>query len=253
MPESQPGTAASRELATAVSELRAGGAFLTRLPARLFGADPTAVPDFRSGARVFPVIGALVGLAGGAVLVAAIITGGLHEDGLADSADSFGGNSTERKLAIMDDSRLGTFGALAIVLSVGIRIAALGAIATAAGAITAALALIAAEAVSRAALVRIWHDLPAARSGGLSNDTGAPDQSAMLLAIALAAVIAIVTCVPALGLWPTVLAGLLAAGGTWITARIAAHHLGGRTGDILGACQQVALAAFLTGASAISG
>lgn len=264
----RPGTAAGSEIAVAVDEIRAATVFLTRLPPHLIGASTSRIPSFRSGARVFPVIGALVGLAGGAVLVVAmllgaaayvaaalavattaIITGGLHEDGLADTADSFGGQSTEQKLAIMDDSRVGTFGALAIVLSVAIRVAALGALAATAP-LMAALALIAGEAVSRAALVRLWHDLPAARPGGLANDTGTPDQSAMLLAIGIAAVIAIVFGLPTLGLWATLLAGFLAAAGTWITVRITANALGGRTGDTLGACQQIALAAFLVGASA---
>jgi adenosylcobinamide-GDP ribazoletransferase len=263
----RPSGGAAGELAVAADELRAAAAFLTRLPARYTGADVTRAPDFRSGARVFPVVGALVGLAGGCVLVVAMalgipplvaaalavattagLTGGLHEDGLADMADSFGGSTTERKLEIMDDSRVGTYGALAIALSVMIRIAALGAIAST-GAVRAALALVAAEAVSRAALVRLWHDLPAARAG-LSTDTGPPDQNAMLIALGIAAVVAVLVGVPALGLWAALLAGALAAAATWMTIRLTAQTLGGRTGDSLGACQQVALVAFLVGASA---
>jgi adenosylcobinamide-GDP ribazoletransferase len=255
------------EIGVALDEIRAASIFLTRVPARFIGLDTRRVPDFRHGARVFPVVGALVGLAGGVVLIVAmalgipalvsaglavattvLVTGGLHEDGLADTADSFGGATTERKLAIMDDSRVGAYGALALVFSVLLRVAALGAIA-ATGSFRAAFALIAAEAVSRAALVRLWHDLPAARTGGLSNDTGAPDQNAMLVALAVAAVVAVVIGVPSIGLWATILAGAFAALATYAVIRLMARTLGGRTGDSLGACQQVAVVAFLVGAS----
>jgi adenosylcobinamide-GDP ribazoletransferase len=263
MSDSQPPS----EIAVAVEELRGAAVFLTRVPPRVIGATPATVPDFRQAARVFPVVGALVGLAGGIVLVVAsavglpawisaalaiattvIVTGGLHEDGLADAVDSLGGATTEKKLAIMDDSRVGTYGALALIFSVLLRIGALAAIA-AAGPFRALLLLMAAEAVSRGAMVRLWHDLPAARSGGLSNDAGVPDQNAMLMAIALGAVIAVVFALPAVGLWPTILAGVLAIAGTYTVIRITARTLGGRTGDTIGACQQVAVAAFLIGAA----
>lgn len=255
------------EIEVALDELRAAAVFLTRLPARLVGYDPRQVPDFRRGARVFPVVGALVGLAGGLVLAVAmalgvaatvaaalavattaLITGGLHEDGLADTADSFGGDTTEKKLAILDDSRIGAYGALALVFSVLLRVAPLAAIA-AMHPIHALFALAGAEAVSRAALVRLWHDLPAARTGGLSNDAGVPDSYAMLIAIAIGAAIAVVVCVPTVGLWATILGGALAALATFGFIRLMGHTLGGRTGDSLGACQQVAVAAFLIGAS----
>ena len=127
------------------------------------------------------------------------LTGGLHEDGLADTADGFGGGATaERKLEIMDDSRIGTFGAAALVFSILFRVAALSSIA-AFGPWRAALALVAAEAVSRAALVRLWHELPAARLGGLAHETGPPDQQAMLVALVLAAVIVALTVMPTAG------------------------------------------------------
>ncbi len=186
-----------------------------------------------------------------AVSATVILTGGLHEDGLADAADSLGGSTTEKKLAIMDDSRVGTYGALALILSVVIRITALGALAVVVGSVRAGLVLIAAEAVSRASMVRLWHDLPAARMGGLSNDTGAPDQNAMLIAIAAAAAIAVIVALPAVGLWPTILAGAFAVVATYVVIRVTARTLGGRTGDTLGACQQVAVAAFLIGASVV--
>jgi adenosylcobinamide-GDP ribazoletransferase len=258
------------EIGIAVAELKSASIFLTRVPPRYLGASAAAVPDFRHAARVFPIVGALVGLAGGIVLVLAdvlnipmlvgaalavattvLVTGGLHEDGLADAADSLGGATTEKKLAIMDDSRIGTYGAVALVLSIIIRVGALSATAVIVGSVRAGLVLIAAEAVSRAAMVRLWHDLPAARMGGLSNDAGAPDQNAMLVAIAAAAVIAVVFALPAVGLWPTILAGALTVAATYAVIRATARTLGGRTGDTIGACQQVAIAAFLVGASVV--
>lgn len=257
------------EIGTAVEELKSASIFLTRVPARFVGVDPSRGPDFKHGARVFPVVGAIVGVAGGIVIIIAaalgmpplvaaalailttvLVTGGLHEDGLADTADSFGGKTNDEKLAIMDDSRVGTYGAVAVVFSVLLRVAALAAV-VGVGPIRGALALIAAEAVSRAALVRLWHDLPAARMGGLADDTGPPDQNAMLVALAVAAVVAVVTAVPSIGLWATILAGALAIAGTYLMIRLTARTLGGRTGDTLGACQQVAVVGFLVGASVL--
>ena len=261
---------APNEIGLAMDELKAAATFLTRLPPGLFGRDSAKAPDFRQGARVFPVVGALVGVAGGIVLIIAtaigiaspvaaalavattvLITGALHEDGLADTADSFGGSTTEKRLEIMDDSRVGAYGAIALVFSILLRVLAIAAIADNSGATRAALVLIAAEAVSRAAMVRLWHDLPAARMGGLAAETGPPDQNAMLIALAIAAVIAIVVALPSIGLWPTIFAGALAAIATFAMIRVAAQTLGGRTGDSLGATQQLAAIAFLIGASVV--
>ncbi len=172
-------------------DLSASLAFLTRFPTGWLGATSGERPDFRRASRMFPVVGAIVGLVGGIVLVAAsylgvpplvaaalaiaatmLSTGGLHEDGLADTFDGFGGGAThERKLEIMRDSRIGSHGAAALVFSILIRTAALWSIAIG-DPWRAALALIAAEAVSRTAMMRMWHDLPAARADGLAHDTG---------------------------------------------------------------------------------
>jgi adenosylcobinamide-GDP ribazoletransferase len=253
-----------------IGDIRSATGFLTRLPPRWIGVDPGARPDFRRAARVFPVVGAAVGAVGGVVLAAVgvfgiadfvaaalavgatvVIAGGLHEDGLADAADSLGGATVERRLAIMDDSRIGTYGAVAVVLSLLIRVGALAAIATRQGAVGAALVLVAAEAASRAAMVRLWHDLPAARTGGLADVTGPPDHNAMLTALAIAVVIAAVASIPAVGVRATAFAVVLAALATYMAIRVTARMLGGRTGDTLGACQQVALAAFLVGAATV--
>ena len=249
-------------------DLRSSLAFLTRVPVGWLGIDPDIRPDFRRAAGLFPIAGCLVGIAGGVVLVvvsaigvpplvaAAIsvaatmaLTGGLHEDGLADVADSFGGATAERRLEIMHDSRIGTYGAAALVLSLVIRMACLAAI-IAGGAVHAAIALAIAEGISRAALVRMWHSQPPAQLSGLAHDTGPPDHGAMVLALATAAVLAL-AAILVVGLRPALLAAVLAALATYIFTRLTAQSIGGRTGDTLGACQQVALAAWLIGAATL--
>lgn len=257
------------ELNAVADDLKTAIAFLTRVPVRLLGPGTDARPDFRRAARVFPVVGAFVGFAGGAVLVIAmrlgesgliaaglavlttlVLTNGLHEDGLADTVDGFGGGATaEEKLEIMDDSRIGTYGVAALVFSILFRVGALTSLA-AGGSFRAAWALVAAEAVSRAALVRLWHELPAARIGGLAADTGPPDERATVIAIAAAAVIVAIVIIPSSGFTAAVVASVLAVAATYLFTRITAREIGGRTGDTLGACQQIAAIAFLIGLAA---
>jgi adenosylcobinamide-GDP ribazoletransferase len=228
-----------------------------------------ARPDFRRAAGMFPVVGAAIGILGGVVLAIAValglpllvaaamaviatilVTGALHEDGLADIADSFGGATPERRLEIMKDSRVGTYGAIALIFSILIRVAALASLADG-GAYRAAFALVAAEAISRAAMVRLWHDLPPAMPGaGLSEEAGVPDQKAMLVALAVAVVIVLALVVPSIGFWAAVAGGVAVAIMTYIFMRLMAHAIGGRTGDALGGCQQLAAVAFLVAVAA---
>ncbi|MCB1498494.1 MAG: adenosylcobinamide-GDP ribazoletransferase [Bauldia sp.] len=257
------------EAEAAIEDLRTSTAFLTRLPPDWIGSPAQAMPDFRRAARVFPLVGALVGAVGGAVLLLAAwlhlppllaaglavlatvaFTGALHEDGLADTADGFGGaGSAQRRLEIMDDSRIGTFGVIAVVFSLLLRVAALTSL-IALGPFRAALALVAAEALSRAAMVRFWESLPAAKPGGLASDTGPPDHQATVIALVLGFLITLGLVWPALGFWPAILAILLVSLATYMFARLSQDAIGGRTGDTLGACQQVALLAFLVGTTA---
>jgi adenosylcobinamide-GDP ribazoletransferase len=257
------------EVAEVLGDMRSAGVFLTRVPARLIGVDPSPTPDFRRASRVFPVVGCLIGLAGGIVLWIALaigmpalaaatlavtatmaLTGGLHEDGLADTADSFGGATAEQRLQIMDDSRIGTFGAAALVLTLLIRVTSLAALAAVLGPSGAAAVLVAAEGISRAAMVRLWHELPAARLNGLAHESGPPDHTAMLIALVIGLVLALLL-IPVIGLRPVIVAAILAAAASYGLTRLVAQALGGRTGDTLGACQQVALAAFLVGAATV--
>ncbi len=257
------------EAEAALDDLKASTAFLTRFPHDWLGPAAAARPDFRRAARVFPVVGLLVGIVGAAVLVIGawlnipplvtatlavlatmMFTGGLHEDGLADTADGFGGGATPtRKLEIMDDSRVGTFGVAAIVFSILLRVAALASL-MALGAFRAGLVLLAAEALSRAAMVRIWQDLPAARLGGLSHDTGPPDHPAMVVALVLGVAVALVLAWIGAGLGSAILGILVAGVATYIFIRLSYREIGGRTGDTLGAGQQIAAVAFLIGAAA---
>jgi adenosylcobinamide-GDP ribazoletransferase len=234
--------------ARVVAAILAAAIFLTRLPLTL--PDPLDPTLFGRAMGWFPVIGAALGLAAGLVfgllggfglppLLAATltvtllvaITGGLHEDGLADTADGFGGGrSREHKLEIMRDSRVGSFGALALVLSVALRVAVLAALPSTWAAITL---LVVAGAVSRAAMVVASYGLPPARRDGLSATLGGPTRGATVLALALALGIAVLF----LGLKALpVLAVAVAA--TLATMHLARLQIGGQTGDVLGAIQQ---------------
>lgn len=177
-----------------------------------------------------------VAAAGLAVVVQIILTGAMHEDGLADTTDGlWGGWSVERRLEIMKDSAIGTYGVLALVCVVGLRwIAIAGLVVTAPG------ALIAAAALSRAVLPGLMHGMPNARGSGLSQDVGRPGRTtagvALVLGLALCGVSA-----GAAGLWAAC-AGLVVVGAL---ARLAQVRIGGQTGDILGAAQQLGEVAML--------
>src|SRR5438067_13763540 len=154
-------------------------AVLTRLPVGI--EVPGEQGAIAASGWAFPLVGAGIGglaalvflvaqllgcgsavAAGLAVLAGIALTGAFHEDGLADTADGFGGGrDREAKLAIMRDSRHGSFGILALVFSVTLRAAAL---ATMGDPIHAGLALLAAHAASRGALPAVLH-LPAAARG----------------------------------------------------------------------------------------
>lgn len=234
---------------------------LTRLPV---GAAIREDGAIAAASWAFPVIGAgigtlsalaffaaeIAGLAAWpaaflALLTSIALSGALHEDGLADAADGLaGGAGREVKLAIMRDSRHGTLGVLAIVLSVGLRAAAL---ATIGDPIHAGLALIAAHAASRGALPPVMRLLPAARADGLGAAVGAPSSAATIAAIAIGAVFAVATLGPLTG----AVALALTAGTVGIAAMLAHRQIGGYTGDVLGFCQQIGeIVMLLTAAAA---
>ena len=224
--------------------------FYTRLPFPQHGAYGGG--ELAQASWAAPVAGALVGAIGalayglahvaglgplpaaGVTLVATLlVTGALHEDGLADTADAFGaGASPEARLAIMRDSRIGTFGACALILSIGLRWAALASIA---GPMRAAAALVAAHAAARAMPPLLMLLIPPARTDGLSADAGLPRADS----VAGAALLGLVALLFGLGflngLIAAALLALCLAGMRWL----ALNKVGGQTGDVLGALEQV--------------
>jgi adenosylcobinamide-GDP ribazoletransferase len=226
-----------------------GLAFLTRLP--LAGSKPAEGDDIVRASWTFPVIGAGVGAFGAlvywlmhgfglhafvcgvsAVAATLVITGCLHEDGLADTADGLGGGtSAERKLEIMRDSRIGTYGAAALTLSLMLRA---GAIASLADPALVALALIAAHAGARAAMPVFMRRVPRARQDGLSAEAGAPPQRSSLAGVAVGIVV-LLLCV---GLGATLIALALVAVAASLMAWLAIRQIGGQTGDVLGTVEQ---------------
>ena len=237
----------TRWLGMRYAELIGAATLLTRLPVGRF---VTTHPPPASCIWAYPVIGAAIGGASAAVLQAAtnlgvapsvaailavtttiLITGALHEDGLADTADGLGGGrTTDQKLAIMRDSRIGTFGAIALLLSLALRIAVL------AGARHPAEALILAEMNARAAMLVPIMVLRPARPEGFGGILAHRSLPTAWLGLAIAAG-------PTLLLAPWACGATLAAS-AGITA-IARRHIAGYTGDILGAAQQVSLCAAL--------
>jgi adenosylcobinamide-GDP ribazoletransferase len=228
--------------------------FLTRVPVRLTHWDARWLTDC---VRYFPLVGACVGAASGAVLwgaaqlwspgiaallalgAGALITGAFHEDGLADSFDALGGAvSRERALEIMKDSRIGSYGALALLLVTGLRWAALTALA-AHNPAWAAFALVAVHALARCASVAVMVALPYA--GDAEHAKAKPlaqqvPKQQLLCAFAW--------CLPLLAFspWPLlpVAAAVALLMALWLRRR-----LGGYTGDTLGATEQLAEAALL--------
>ena len=246
--------------------------FLTRVPTpRWVGFEPDWL---NRSARYFSLVGSLVGVVAAAVLWAAsllfppvvavllsmtatlLLTGGFHEDGLADTWDALGGAvDRERALAIMKDSRIGSYGALALWAVLGLKAAALTALAGA-GLASVIPALLLAHTASRAAAVTLIRVLPYA--GDLAHAKAKP----------LARSISSVEVAASIG-WALMFAAglvaqnpvhanhagmalLLTAAGTGWSVRWLRARLGGYTGDTLGATQQLTELAMLLGWLAVS-
>lgn len=252
-------------LAEAVTCLR----FYTRLPLPALAVETAFAPvPFARCLRWAPLAGLVVGLVGAAALAAAVglglpptvgavlavlstvlVTGGLHEDGLADCADGFGGGSARaRKLEIMRDSRIGTYGALTLGLSLMLRVAALAGLAERGGLGLTAAGLLAAAAASRGLGLMPMALLGPARSDGLGHDAGRLPAIVFPTASALAIVLGL-----ALPGWSgnplprTALAlGLATLAAAGVT-ELARRQVGGVTGDVAGACQQACEVALLLG------
>lgn len=226
------------------------------------------MPDFGRAARAAPLAGCVIGAIAGAALIAlrlahvptlvaaigavatlVAVTGALHEDGLADVADGFGGGATrEAKLAIMRDSRLGAYGAVALFLSLMLRVAAVMSIAEQ-GIFAAIVALASVGAVSRAAGLLPMRNLPSARSDG-AGAAARISASALRTALVVAGAVSLAPLAAGASLVRVAcmdVAALLAAA---LVSKLAQRQIGGYTGDVLGAAQQAAEIAALVVLSA---
>lgn len=228
--------------------------FFTRVPV------PAGSGSLAGALWAAPVAGVLIGLASGVVLIvvtwlglpaaaaaliaiasAMLLTGALHEDGAADVADGFGGGDTRSdKLDVMRDSRIGSYGTLALILSVLARWAALSAILAAAGPGTALLALVSAHGASRAMLPAFLSRVPPARATGLSAGIGTMATETALVALAIGIVALVVS-----GIGFAIVASLVLLLLFLAMEHLSLRQIGGQTGDVLGALQQAAEIAVL--------
>lgn len=229
--------------------------FLTRLP---LPVDPFDEATLARSSIWFPVVGAMVGGIGGLMLALAaqtwppfvaavlsllatvLLTGAMHEDALADAADGFGGGRTrEHVLEIMRDSRIGSYGTVALVLALSARIGCLAAMAPVEG----VRALVAAHVLARWSSLPLMLALPYARSqGSASPFVGAVTKSSLVRGTLLAGLVV----APALA-WRALPAAFAAVVVTVLAGRYFRRRLGGITGDCLGAANQVVeLTTYLT-------
>lgn len=169
-----------------------------------------------------------------------LLTGALHEDGLSDSADGIGGGrDRESALAIMKDSRVGSYGVVALILSFGLRATAIAALVTALPPSGLGMALLAVAAASRTAMVWHWSLLPPARADGVAASAGAPQEAALIIALATGGALAFALMLPVLSLPAALFAIALTAGAAWGFSRYISARIGGHTGDTIGATQQL--------------
>lgn len=226
-------------------------------------SDSPALKPLGRTVRAFPLVGALLGIAAGfafaiatglglpvlvagviAVALLALMTGALHEDGLADMADGFGGGqNVEKKLAIMRDSRIGAYGVIVLVLVLAAKV---GALADLQDIGVVMSGLICAAAASRAAMPAMMRWSTPARSDGLAVEAGRPAAAHVWTGIALAVILSVVLLT-----WTGVVALLIGALGAVAVGVLARRQIGGHTGDVLGATQQISELIFLLALAAV--
>ncbi len=228
-----------------LADIAAAFGLLSRIPVRINTARGAVV------AWAFPLVGLVLGmilaafafgldwagispeLAAGLVLFASVmLTGAMHEDGLADTVDGlWGGWDKIRRLEIMKDSQIGAYGVIALILSLGLRWGAIAALIRADNFV----ALIAVGVLSRLPMVLMMATMENARSDGLSASVGRVGKGAVWVAFVLGGGLAAALLGSAV---IGVIVGIAIS--TLVLARIAQRKIGGQTGDILGASQQVA-------------
>lgn len=238
-----------------IADLRIGLSLCTRLP--LGPGTPIAEGDVARASWTLPIAGLLVGLAGAltywlavrvnaaplpaaglALTATMLLTGAMHEDGLADTADGLGGRTREQKLGIMRDSRIGTFGACALVVSIMLRWSAITDIAEP-GYVTTAL--IAAHVAARACLPCFMRLVSPARPDGLSSDAGQPAWASAVAAL----VLGVICLLFGFGPMGTIITLLILTVAGSSLAWTAVKQFGGQTGDVLGAMEQIGETAVL--------
>lgn len=246
-----------------VPDLIMGVRFYSRLPVwfseherpeldRMAPALPFASLVIGIGPALLLMLGAWIGLPvyfAAALAVAAwvVVTGGMAEDGIADAADGlFGAVTPGRRLEIMRDSRHGTYGVVAIVLLLLLRVTALGA-ASAVHPLLGGALWLAASVLGRSGSLFLSLSLPHARVDGASVAVGRVGRTAFIIGAALAVGLAFVLSAPGAHLLGFVF-GMIFAGGvmlgwTWLCSRL----VGGQTGDLIGALQALIEVAALTG------
>ncbi len=239
--------------------------FLTRVPLP-DGSEPAglgAPQPFRRAVRLFPIVGGLVGLLGGVVYAIAVnlglpdlvgaalgigaialATGALHEDGLADTIDGFGGGRTAAdKLEIMRDTRIGAYAVVGLVV---VLIAKVGALTSLDGLGPVVAAFVCAAATSRAAMPAVMAWSTPARTEGLAAEAGKPAAIPMWTGLGFALLLCVILLTWS-GIVAFIIGALAAAAMLWLARR----QIGGHTGDVLGATQQVSELAFLLALAAV--
>jgi adenosylcobinamide-GDP ribazoletransferase len=223
--------------------------FFTRIP---IGKRDFGNANLAESAWAFPVVGALIGALDGLVYLLIIqlgltnniaawltvifhltLTGCLHEDGLADSADGLAsGRNREQKLAIMRDSHIGSYGVLALIAIISLRA---NAIASFNNNSQTLLIFIAAAATSRSLLVLLMRSTPTARSDGLAVAAARPSHLQTIIAISLASL-----SLSSTGNISAALAAIFTLAVIYVAIKhIATKNFGGISGDTLGAAQQI--------------
>lgn len=240
-----------------LSDITTAASLLTRIPVRDSWVDPSRLA---SSVWAFPIIGVLIGFLSGLLLESLIIigisngvsaafaiglsiflTGGLHEDGIADCADGLGGGtSKERALEIMKDSRIGAYGAIILMLFLITRWSAVADLANS----SPIQNLVIIGAVSRLPMVLAMVSMENARDNGLSHHVGKPHATYAAMAFVFCAVLSM-----ALLSWLGLVVLLVVFASALPLLILSNRKIGGQTGDVLGGtqqCSEVAALAFLT-------
>jgi adenosylcobinamide-GDP ribazoletransferase len=249
-----------------IRDLVLAAGFLTRI------SFPAINPGDRQLLRTgwcFPVVGAIVGALGAllaciaqslgipefacallALAGTALLTGALHEDGLADLSDGFGGGVDKpAKIAIMRDSRIGAYGVLSLILVSGLKASAIAAFLGAGDTASVFLAMVVAHAGARGLMVPVALWLPNASDEGLAKMAGSPKRSTAQIALTISAALLLLFC----PFFTAMAAGVVACAAAGIVAGLARRQIGGYTGDVLGAVEQTAETAILLALAASIG